>query len=166
MIDKLIMVIHVLLLLFLALYALIIKNTKYDYIYLTFIYIILLHWILLNGECIISYFFKKIKNNNYSLGDNFRNDDFYYLFGKNKNNILMIYNIMLLLNIYIVCNRNNINNYFIYIFIMLYIYYVIYFSYLTGNHINKKFIFIYYIYNIILILFGLYMYSNIYNINE
>jgi hypothetical protein len=166
MIDKFIMVIHILLILFLALYVFFIQKSKYDYIYLAFIYFILLHWILLDGECIISYLYKKIKNNNYSLGDNFRNDDFYYVFGNYKNKVLMIYNLMLLFNIYIVCNRNNINNYFICIYLMLYIYFVLYFSYLSGTLINKKFIFIYYMYNIILIFFGLYMCTNIYNINE
>jgi hypothetical protein len=112
---------HIIILLYLVLYALIIKNTKYDYIYIIFLYCIIIHWLFLKGECILSYLFQKIKNNNYSLGTDFKNDDYYYLFGKYRNNILLIKNILVTLNIYILYKRNDSYKSIIIIMIILYI---------------------------------------------
>lgn len=121
MIEKFIVFLHITIILYLSLYAFIIQNTKYDYIYLIFLYFIIIHWIFLKGECILSYLFKKIKNNNYKLGSDFKYDDYYYLFGENKNIILIIKNILVFLNIIILYKRNNSYKCIIIILIILYI---------------------------------------------
>jgi hypothetical protein len=107
MIEKIILFLHIIVCLYLSLHALIIKNIKYDYIYLIFLYFIILHWLLLKGECILSYLYKKICNPNYKLGSDFKYDEFYYLFGEYKNYILIIKNILITLNVYILYKRNN-----------------------------------------------------------
>jgi hypothetical protein len=166
MIDKLIVLIHVLFISFLGSYIFFIENSKYDYIYLSVIYFIMFLWMCFKGECILSYLYKKINNNNYKLGTNLNDDDFYYVFGEYRNNIIIIYNILLVLNIYIVCKRNNIKNYIMYIFIMFYVYYILFYS---SYRVNKKIKLINYIVNTFLIIFGLYIITfthDIYNINE
>ena len=107
------------------LYALIIKNTKYDYIYLMLIYIIFFLQVFLKGECLLSYLFKNTEDNNYVLGTDKNNDDCYYLFGKYRNCVLFIKNIFILLTIYLLYKRND--NYIyrclIIILIILFIFY-------------------------------------------
>ena len=119
MLENFIIFIHIIICLYLSLYAIIIKNTKYDYIYIIFLYFTILHWLFLKGECIFSYLYKKIKNNNYKLGSNFKYDEFYYLFGKYKKLILNIKNILVLLNVYILYKRNKNYRYMIIILIFI-----------------------------------------------
>jgi hypothetical protein len=135
------------------------KNNKYDYIYLTYIYFLLLHWTFLNGECIISYWFKKIINNDYELGSDFKNDDIYYIFGEYRSYIIIFLNISMMLNIYMVGIRNNIKNYIIYTLILLYQVFSLNFYYFTDHHINKQFQYFNNIIKNILIVFGLYIYT-------
>ena len=125
MIKELILFIHLIICLYFMLYALIIKNTKYDYIYLMLIYIIFFLQVFLKGECLLSYLFKNTEDNNYVLGTDKNNDDFYYLFGKYRNCVLFIKNILMLLTIYLLYKRND--NYIyrclIIILIILFIFY-------------------------------------------
>ena len=122
MIKELILFIHIIICLYLSFYAFIIKNTKYDYIYLMLLYFIIFHWLFFKGECILSYLFKKIEDNNYELGSSPKDDDCYYLFGEYRDYILAIKNILILLNIYILYKRNNNYECMIIIFILLLIY--------------------------------------------
>jgi hypothetical protein len=121
MIENFIVFLHITIILYLSLYALIIQNTKYDYIYIISLYFIVIHWLFIKGECILSYLYKKIKNNNYKLGTDFKYDDYYYLFGENKNIILNIKNALIFLNIIILYNRNNSYKWIIIFFIILYL---------------------------------------------
>jgi hypothetical protein len=114
----------------------------------------------LNGECIFSYCFKKIKNNDYELGSDFKNDDLYYIFGEYRSYVVIFLNIMLIINIYIACKRNNIKNYVIFMFILLFQSFSLNFSYFTDHHINTNFQFFNNIIKISLIFFGLYIYIN------
>jgi hypothetical protein len=122
MIKELILFIHIIICLYLSLYALIIKNTKYDYIYFMLLYLIIFLWLIFKGECLLSYLFKKIQNNNYELGVTPKDDDCYYLFGEYRDYVLTIKNILILLNIYILYKRNNNYECMIIIFILLLIY--------------------------------------------
>jgi hypothetical protein len=122
MTKELILLIHIIICLYLSFYALIIKNTKYDYIYLMFLYFIIIHWLFFKGNCILSYLFKKIQDNNYELNSYPKDDDCYYLFGEYRDYILAIKNILILLNIYILYKRNNNYKCKIIIFILLLIY--------------------------------------------
>jgi hypothetical protein len=122
MIKELILLIHIIICLYLSFYALIIKNTKYDYIYLMLLYLIIFLWLIFKGECILSYLFKIIEDNNYELGSSPKDDDCKYLFGEYRDNILAIKNILILLNIYILYKRNDNYECIIIIFILLLIY--------------------------------------------
>jgi hypothetical protein len=160
MINILILFIHILIMLFNILYVFCIKNKQYDYIYLSYIYFILLHWTFLKGECICSYIFKKIENNNYELGSSFKNDELYYIFGEYRSYIAIFLNIMVMINVYMVCKRNNIKNYLIFIFILLFQSFSFNFYYFTDNYINTNFQFFNDIIKITLIFFGLYIFLN------
>jgi hypothetical protein len=163
MIDMLIAFIHLLIILFTNFYVFFTKNKEYDYIY----YFLLLHWTFLNGECICSYYFKKIQNNDYELGSDFKNDDLYYIFGEYRSYIIIFINIMIPLNIFIVTMRNNKKvNYIIYTLIFLFLTFSLNFYNYTDHHINKQFQYSNNIIQISLIFFGLYVYTNKYNINQ
>jgi hypothetical protein len=156
MINKLIVFIHLLLCIFSILYVFLIKNKQYDYIYLIVIYFILLHWALLKGECIISYLYKKMQNNDYEIGSNTKTDDLEYFFGEYTNYFHFFIQILTAINIYMLCKRNNIKNYITFMFIFIYITFVSLFYLLDRNQINQ----LYDIIKISLIFFGLYIYLN------
>jgi hypothetical protein len=160
MIDILIVVIHILINLFTNFYVFYTKNNKYDYLYLTYVYFLILHWTFLNSECIISYLFKKYKNNDYVLGSDLKNDDIHYIVGEYKSYIAIYNNIFLTLNIYIACKRNNIKDYIIFIFILLFQCCSFCKYYFTDHHINTDYKFFNNIIQISLLLFGLYIYTN------
>jgi hypothetical protein len=115
-------IIHILIRLFVSTYALIIKDNKYDYIYFIFLYFIILHWLLFNGECLLEYLYKKILDNNYELGTNLELGDFNYLFGEYNILIRNISRIFILLNMYIIYKRNDNYGCMIIIFILLLIF--------------------------------------------
>jgi hypothetical protein len=115
-------IIHILFRLFAITYALIIKDNKYDYIYLIIAYLIIFLWVLFKGECILAYLYKKILDDNYELGSDLKHDDFKYIFGEYNILIRNISRIFILLNIYIIYKRNDNYGCMIIILIILFIY--------------------------------------------
>jgi len=115
-------IIHILFRLFASTYALIIKDNKYDYIYLIIAYLIIFLWVLFKGECILAYLYKKILDPNYELGSDLKHDDFKYIFGEYNILIRNISRIFILLNIYIIYKRNDNYGCMIIILIILFIY--------------------------------------------
>jgi hypothetical protein len=156
MINKLIVFIHLLLCIFSILYVFLIKNKQYDYIYLIVIYFILLHWTFLKGECIISYLYKKMQNNDYEIGSNTKTDDLEYFFGEYTNYFHFFIQILTAINIYMLCKRNNIKYHVTFMFTFIYITFISLFHLLDRNQINQ----LYDIIKIILIFIGLYIYLN------
>ena len=156
MIYKLIALIHLLLCIFTSLYGFFIKSKQYDYFYLGFIYFILLHWAFLKGECIISYLYKKMQNNDYEMGSNIKTNDIEYLCGKYTYYLHIFFSILIAINIYMLCKRNNIKNYITFMFIFVYITVVSLFYLFDINQMNQLFDII----KISLIFFGLYIYIN------
>jgi len=158
MIINLLIFIHILVVLYTILYSICVKNNKYDYIYLAYIYFLLLHWTFFKGECIVSYYLKKIENNDYELGSDFTNDEYYYILGDYKYYANIVVSIILIINIYIIGRRNNIKNYIIFIFILLLQSYILVLSSFTNYNINFQ------LFNeiikIFLILFGIYIFIN------
>jgi hypothetical protein len=160
MIKILIVLIHLLINVLTNYYIFYTKNNKYDYYYLIYVYFLILHWTFLNTECIVSYLFKKYKNNDYVLGSDLKNDDIYYIAGKYKSLFGINNNIFLTLNIYMVCKRNNIKDYLIFLFILLFQSCSFCKYYFIDHHINTNFKCVNKIIQISLIYFGLYIFSN------
>jgi hypothetical protein len=139
------------------------QNKRYDYIFLTCAYLLLLHWTFFKGECIISYLYKKLQNNDYELGSELNNDDFQYVLGdisKYRFYVMFVINIVFMLNIYIVAKRNNIKNHYILIFILLYKIYFCGVYFFTNHNTNTNFQLFNEIIKILLILFGIHFYIN------
>jgi len=76
---------HLFLAFFIIFYS-IIASKKYDKYLLVFILITSSHWVFLDGECIISYIYKKLKYKNYKLAETTHCDDIEdtHLFFKEK----------------------------------------------------------------------------------
>jgi len=160
MITNLLIFIHILVVLYTILYGICVKNNKYDYIYLAYIYFLLLHWTFFKGECIVSYYLKKIKNNEYELGSDFTNDEYHYILGDYKKYGIILASIILIINIFIISNRNNINNYIIFLFILLLQSYILVLSSFTNYNKNINFQLFNEIIKIFLIFFGIYIFIN------
>jgi hypothetical protein len=160
MINNLIVFIHILISILNTTYGFIVQNKRYDYIFLTCIFLLLLHWTFFKGECIVSYWFKKIQNNDYELGSDFKNDDFQYVFGNYRFYAIFVINIIMMLNIYIVAKRNNIKKHIILLFILLFQTYIFGIYGFTNHNTNTNFQLFNEIIKILLILFGIYFYIN------
>ena len=122
---------HVVLSLLLVNYPFIIrKNYFYDLIYIVLLFILLYSYIILKGECFISYAIKKYENPKYVLGSDLSSvlQHYSYIF-KNKtiaNYVIIYILITLVISSFIVLQRHNfIDINFIYLFSLLLLVYFI-----------------------------------------
>ncbi len=102
---------HVLMMLFNSFYGFVFKKSWFDYVYLCAYYLVILHWTFLNGECLITYVYKKMKNKNYMAGDNLNENEIKPLLNlsnRNYSNVVKIHLILAAISIYIVSSRNKI----------------------------------------------------------
>jgi len=161
MIKNILVILHLIIIFVLTFYELIIINKhNFDYLYCLSIYLIILHWTLLNGECIISYLYKSIDDENYTIAKNLVNDDLSLIFGKYKLITLLIMQVFVFGNLYLICKRKNINFKYYYIFIVLYVSYeYILFKNIKNTHepnyslYNK-------IFSLLFFIFGIYFLVN------
>jgi hypothetical protein len=122
---------HVVLSLLLVNYPFIIrKNYFYDLIYIVLLFILLYSYIILKGECFISYAIKKYENPKYVLGSDLSSvlQHYSYIF-KNKtiaNYVIIYILITLVISSFIVLKRHDfIDINFIYLFSVLLLMYFI-----------------------------------------
>jgi hypothetical protein len=114
--------IHILNELFISFYIFIFYWTKkYDIYFCIYHLIIIIHWLLLKNECILSYLEKKTRDKNYKLGDNPFEHPFYNLLPKYSLNILVFFK---LLNILVIFYRNLDNKYIISLICIIVIYHI------------------------------------------
>jgi hypothetical protein len=140
------------------------KNTFYDFIYIILLLILLYSYIILKGECFISYFIKKYEDPNYVAGTNVSVlNDYTYVFKNTTIASYVIFYILItfIISSFIVLKRYNFINIqyiylftsllFIYLFIVKlnlhsnYIYYynlffMLYISFLFYRILTKKYI--------------------------
>jgi hypothetical protein len=146
---------HLCIFMFLASYGLIFNKNKFDYVYLFCMILTILSWTCYNGECPVSYYIKKQKNQNYISGQNSNDlNDIYSIFGdKYKNYVytfLQIFILLLSISLYLVFKRNNFTNYIFYglpFFNLVYILLLQIYS-LNGVNNNKTFLFLQEIYKL------------------
>jgi hypothetical protein len=133
---KLIQLIHILNEILLSIYIFIFPQ-KYDIFFTIYLVIIAIHWFLLKNECIISYFEKKLIDNNYILGSK----PFYHPYRSFLSKYLIyLLDIIKFVNIIVVLIRNN-NNKYIYfslLFVIGYLFYNLYKSYFINKSIKDK----------------------------
>jgi hypothetical protein len=154
-------ILHVILILYHALYGiLIINKNKLDYIYCIFSYFLILHWTLLNGECIITYLYKLSENKNYSYGTSVTKGDLDVIFGKYKMYVVIILFILIMFNLFLICNRNSIDLNYFYLFFFIWFSYG-YYLYNVKNTSSKSYFLINKFYSLVLIIFGIIFYQNI-----
>ena len=128
---KIIGILHLLLAIIIPLYGLLFKKSDYDKLYLFYEILLVISWTFYDGECVVSYYSKKYKDNNYVAGfDTLDLHDIHDIFGKNNKNIMdMLIALSLILNvisIYIVLSRNQYPNIISFMFPFIYATYVIF----------------------------------------
>jgi 4-hydroxybenzoate polyprenyltransferase len=120
--DKIIGIIHFLFAMLVAFYGIIFKKNMFDFIYILYIFLVLISWTFYNGECVLTYVIKKIKDKNYIAGTESTDmHDMYLLFGSREiiNLLLIIGTILGSISFYIVLKRNDYPNYIYYILPLL-----------------------------------------------
>lgn len=121
---------HVVLSLILVNYPFLVKkNPLYDFIYIVLLLILLYSYVILKGECFISYAIKKYQNPSYVMGSSLSvQNDFSYVFKNKTLASYVIYYIIITLFVssFLVLKRYNfINIRYIYLFTVLSIIYFI-----------------------------------------
>jgi hypothetical protein len=165
MIKNTLIILHLIVTVFYVFYEFLINNkSKYDNIYCIMVYFLIFHWTLLNGECIITYWFKLIDNKKYIAGSSSTTGDFDTIFGKYKNQVAIFVFTLIYYNLYLICNRKNINLSYYYLFITIFTFYL-YMLYNTKNTLTEKYYSTNRFYTFILIIFGINFCKN-YNINN
>jgi len=147
MLKTIILVIHSFVAFFTAFYIFIIPSKfTYDFFFTIFNVFIVLHWILYNNECCLSYYYKKLKNKNYIAGTHTKLDDFSEIIP--MNNILHYYTfafiqILTTVSIYYAAVRTNIMSPLLTILFILVKYVYIFYNEVLGIQLNKlgRFIF-------------------------
>ena len=138
MIKIIIKIIHLLLILYIGLYGFIIKKNVGDYLILFIIYLLLVHWTLLNGECIITYNEKRINDNNYIPGKELFKADNIFIYFLTRS-ILILINIITLSTFYIVFIRNNFSKGLALIFIFIFEIYYFGLYFFKDHYKNKNY---------------------------
>jgi len=112
----------------LILFPFFIKNFTLDIFYIIYFFAIMLLYTFIDGECPISYICKKIKDINYTAGDNITHyPEMEYLF---RDKIFIDYyfgttTVMYILSLFFVIFRTNIFGYFLVLnFLILFIYFL------------------------------------------
>ena len=121
--EWILIVTHIVFIILTSYYGLIFSKTKLDYIYLVLMFIILFHWTFLNGECFMTYYFKKLKDPNYIAGQDLHKDELKIVFIGYEELVqlfVIINNIFSMISVYIVCQRIHIPIYLSIIFITLF----------------------------------------------
>ena len=142
---------HVVLSLILVNYPFLVKkNTLYDFIYIILFFILICSYIILKGECFISFAIKKYEDPNYIVGSNLSVlRDYSYIFKNTTFASYVIFYIIITLFIssFIVLKRYNfINIRYIYLFTFLLFIYFISLKMKTQSLINFYFNIIFMIY--------------------
>lgn len=144
--------------------VLIIKNNIiFDYSFILLMYFTLLHWTFLNGECIVTYNYKKNKHPEYIAGQNLHNDEMSMEMNNYKHIIRLIIiftNILLMYSLYTLFNRNNILPIISYSFLILYeiYYYGLYFF--NDHYKNPSFLLFQKIIKALILLWGIIFFIN------
>lgn len=141
--DIIIPLLHLILIITTSIYGLVIeKNQIFDFIYFLIIYIILLSWTFLNGECLITYYFKKYQDPDYIAGKELHDDEFKTIINGYDNIIqvlIIIGNLFLIFSVYTVLCRNNISNYMNLTFLIIYQVYFYGLYFFKDHYKNKTF---------------------------
>lgn len=101
-----------------SLYVFVFIKTEYDIVYLTLFILMILHWCLFRGDCILDYYEKKLLFPNYNLGDDIYNHIYLDLIHPK---LIIFLNIMIMINIVIIIYRSKIKNNIIKIILILFI---------------------------------------------
>lgn len=151
---------------FQPLLILIIKNNVIlDYTFLLFTYLTLLHWTFLNGECIITYNYKKKQNPNYIPGQHLHSNEMSLVLNDYKyiiKFVIILTNILLMFGLYNLFNRNNISLFINCSFLILYEIYYFGLYFYTNHHKNKDFLLFQETIKKLILLWGVFF---LYNLN-
>jgi hypothetical protein len=130
--------VHILIGVLLSFYAFLTKkNPVIDYLYILINVGIFLHWTYFNGECILTYYHKKLDNPNYKPGENVNLSEYSNNFYTKLSNIVL--RIFKIIGFYIVAKRNNISMYLIIPFIFIHEIYNNIICITPNTYIDKNF---------------------------
>lgn len=149
---------HILLVIFLATYVFLFKKSNFDYAYLIIIYLILLHWTFFNGECVLTYLYKKLKDPDYSPGFDPNDNEVKMLFNLSETSMLwisLIDGILVMSNIILISIRNRIWSSIYLSFILLFLTFLYATKTFTNHHSDKEFLFFQEKMKYLILLFGI-----------
>jgi hypothetical protein len=135
------LLLHFVIMCYLAFYGILSKKSIHDYFYLWFVYVLVLHWTFFNGECCLSYFYKKQLVPTYIAGSD-TSIEFKWVFKHHSNlidRLSNVRNILILISIYLVAKRNHIPFLFYLPFLILSGLLICRSHFFTDCHTNKNY---------------------------
>jgi hypothetical protein len=151
-------IVHLLMPIAQASYCFLFEKNRFDLVYLFIVYVVVLHWCFLNGECIISYRYKKQLEPAYIAGQDSNKNDFhieykqyaYLLYG-----FTLFLNLIVMYNVYIIFKRNHYPLPLAFTFIILHeIYYYGCCYHFKNHHENKTYLLFQEVVKYLLFLWG------------
>jgi hypothetical protein len=126
-------------------YGTLIKKNSFDMIYIFLMINILLSWTCLNGECPVTLFLKKQKDNEYICGKNSGDLTDLSLFIPSKTILfifLLLINVFYVMSEFIILKRNNYSKYIYYTLPLLHILYILSVASISNLYKNENFLLI------------------------
>lgn len=144
--NKTIGLLHILFTVFISFYAFITKKSWLDYVYIIYTFLIILSWTFYNGECFITYYYKKQDNTDYIAGEDCTNisdiDDLLFNSKELTFTIITISIFLLAISEFIVLKRNNFSKYLYFSFPLCEIIYTMLLRTQNKLYENKSFLFL------------------------
>jgi len=138
--EIIICTLHVSAVVFLSFYCFIFKQGYFDYLFLLFSYLTILHWTFLNGECLATYTYKKLKNPEYIAGMELKKCELNDVLDDNNiTRFVIITNLFAMLNIYVISKRNKIPSFIYLSYIIIFETYFFGISFFKDHHMNETF---------------------------
>jgi len=150
---------HIAVIIFVSFYVFLFTKNLFDYVYLFYIYVVILHWTFFTGECFVSYLYKRLKYKDYKAGDNLNDNELTSLFDMKPRTVAILASIHILFvifNLWVITQRNRIPLYLGITFIILLL--AMYISFKTFKHhrTNKSYHLFLEIMKYIILVFGIF----------
>lgn len=109
MLHEVIGIVHLIFSILIGVYGVIFPKNVFDFWYILWHFIVNIHWTFLNGECFLTYYFKKMQNPNYKAGDDSTEmTDMSLVFNRNIIQLIVALGVAVTgISIFIVLSRNN-----------------------------------------------------------
>jgi hypothetical protein len=149
---------HMALGVFLTFYGIVFSKSWFDYVYLIFMYLMVVHWTFLNGECIVSYHFKRLNDPAYIMGEDVNENEIDVVFKDYPYTVkiaMFLKNLIWTITLYLVLKRCKFSKNMTFVFTFLFFIYHMTRTFTTDHCKNEPFLIFQEIIKYAILLYGI-----------